>query len=101
MAKGKRSKIQRREAYKIARKLDAEINVSGAKHDRAKIYRGDTLIAQYRISRGHRTGHGHVPEQLYINVSKALAIANCSISREEYFDLLDHGAGSLPTPNVK
>ncbi len=95
MAKGKPSKIQRPEALKIARKLGAEIK-DGAKHTRALVYRNGALIAAFGIGHGRKSGHWHIPRQLFVSETEALAIATCSMEGDEYFDLLD-SRGKLST----
>ena len=94
MAKGRRSKIQRREACDIAKKLRAEIT-DGTKHERALIYENGALITSFGIRHNRTGGHGHIPRQLFVNETVALQLAKCTISREQYFDILND-AGRLP-----
>ncbi len=94
MAKGRSSKIQQREAFKIAKKLGAQIE-DGAKHTRALVYWNGALITAFGIGHSKKSGHWHIPRQLFVSETDALAIAGCSMTGDDYFDLLD-SKGKLP-----
>ena len=95
MAKGRPSRIQRREALIIAKKLGAQIK-DGAKHTRALVYWNGVLIAAFGIGHGRKSGNWHIPGQLFVSETDALAIAGCSMKGDDYFDLLA-SKGKLPT----
>ncbi len=88
MARGNPSPIQRGEAYKIAKKLGAIVR-PGGNHMRALVYWEGTLIKRFGIRHSKRSGHGHIPKQLSVSLSDALAIASCAMSKEQYIALLD------------
>ncbi len=80
------SLITKEHAYSIAKKLRAQVVTGRKAHDRAFVYHGDVVIAQFGIRRGSKknAGHGHIPADLGIGPHDTLRLANCPMSREEY-----------------
>jgi hypothetical protein len=87
LGRRRQSRILRREAEAIAHKLGANIQ-SGSKHDRAAVRYKGVLVATFGISRGRKQGHPHIPKQLFVSETQAIELATCSISSEDYFDLI-------------
>ncbi len=83
MAKRSGSKLGVNEAVKIAKKLQAEIE-NGTKHEIAFISYNGKEIAHYGIRRGSKVSHSYIPKQLYISETEAVAMASCTMSRDQY-----------------
>ncbi len=81
------SRLQRKEAEAIAKKLEAQI-VHGAKHIHANIYHDGILILTFGIRHDKKAGHGHIPKYLKISETEAVKMAKCHISKDEYFQLI-------------
>ena len=75
-------------AERIARKLGAEFE-EGSKHKKIKIrYRGK-VIARFNIRRSSKqVRHDFIPDQLHIPRKKVVELADCSMTKEAYFDAL-------------
>lgn len=67
----------------IANKLGADIS-EGRGHKKAVVMIADTIVATFGIRHGKRSGHGHIPGKLHVNLRTALGLARCPISRAEY-----------------
>ena len=94
MVKKKGSKILKSEAEAIALKLQATIETK-TKHDVAKIYHGDNLIAHFGIRRGNDSPHSYIPRQLRISEKDALGLARCTVSRDQFLALRRPGPNNL------
>jgi hypothetical protein len=84
-----RSRIQKREALAIARKLSA--TVTGGAHSIASVYHDGVLILTFGIRHGSTSGHGHLvgaQGELKMSESKVYRLASCTMSKDEYFDEL-------------
>jgi hypothetical protein len=80
--------ITKRNAFSIARKLEAEIK-NGSRHDIVIVRHGGQLVAQYGISRGSQDkNHNHIPRQLKVSNTQAIALVQCSLSKDGYFSIL-------------
>lgn len=86
MGKG-RSPLQGRQAEKIAKKLNAEIDRKGP-HIRAIIRHNGFTIAQFGWRHDKTAGNGHIPKQLNISERDALEIARCNKYWDDYVALL-------------
>jgi len=88
--------ITRDHARAIAKKLGATIEKAGA-HQMAYIWYGDTLIAEFGIRHGsnRNQGHGHLKGALSLNQFNVLKLAQCTISKEEWLQILQE-KGKLP-----
>lgn len=76
-------------AEKIARKLKAEIS-TGKKHDIARVFHENKMIAQFGIRRGSNKnlGHDHIPSQIFVNRSQALLLGQCPLSIDEWIQII-------------
>lgn len=83
------AKITKDHAEKAAKKLSATI-IPGAKHDIAKIFYDNKLIAQFGIRRGSKKDlpHDYVPEQLHLTKSQFMEFVLCRISQSDWIALL-------------
>jgi len=81
------SKILRKEAEEIAKKLKAVVKPGGS-HDIATVWADGKLIGHFGISRSRKAGHNHIPSQIYVSQTKALKLAKCTMSYDEYVDEL-------------
>ena len=81
--------IGKDEAERIAEKLDAEIKEK-PKHKQAIIRHEGQAIAWYGIRRASRrdTGHSYVPKQIHVTQAQAELLARCSLSKDDYFNIL-------------
>src|SRR5260221_13928629 len=77
--------ITKDHAKKIARKLMA-LKEPGSAHDLAVVWYQGKLIATFGIRRGSRKdqGHDHIPGKLHLNMRDCLALAQCSLSYEQW-----------------
>ncbi len=87
-------------AVKIAKKLNAVAIKSRSKaHDLFAVEYQSQVVAEISIRRGSRKdlGHDHVPRDLHVSPRNARLLAQCPLSREEYFQLLrEQGLINLP-----
>lgn len=83
------AKITKEHAQKAVTKLSATIK-SGAKHEIAKIFHDNKLIAQFGICRGSKKDipHDYVPEQLHLTKAQFMELVLCRISQSEWIALL-------------
>lgn len=95
MSKKGGSRLLKKEAEKIAKKLDAEIQHK-SKHIWALIKLDGVLITTFGIRHDKKAKHGHIPQYLKISEQQTVDMAACHISKEEYFDILKK-KGILPT----
>ena len=73
-------------AENIANKLSAEI-VNKRRHDVAVIKSDGVLLGSYGIRRGSKElGHDYIPRQIGVAMRQAQDLANCPMSKEEYFE---------------
>lgn len=99
LPKKKHSLLTERDADKIAKKLGAEIK-SGRKHPQAIVRVDGMYVGRFGIRRGSGTGHDYIPEQIHTSMRKAIGLARCYVSREEYET--DLGCrGVLPGKNAR
>jgi hypothetical protein len=85
-----KSPIQKREALSIAKKLGAFIDTDGAHQIAFAEYKGVTVIT-FGIRHGAKSAHGHLVGRygdLRVNETKVLKLANCTMSKDEYFQEL-------------
>ena len=87
MARRGGSPLKRREAVEIAKKLGAKIEEK-TNHGLALVWFNGRVVTTFGIRRGTQSGHGHIPKQLFISERDALLLANCDISKEEYFEMI-------------
>jgi hypothetical protein len=87
-------------AEKIAKKLTKGID-GGRRHDHVYVLWRGMEIANYGIRRSsHEVGHDFIPKQLHIQTRQAMNLAQCPLSREEYFNIL-RIHGNLPNPQCE
>lgn len=81
------SVLNKKDALKIAKKLDVEIDTSPKAHDLAIIrYRG-VEVTSFGVRRGRKDlGHDHVMRSLYVSPREARKLADCSMSKTEWVD---------------
>ena len=87
---GKRggSKIQRREAQGIAKKLQADVELGKGDHDTAYVRVDGRIVASFGIRRGRKSGHFHIPKQIRVSETQAMRLASCVMSFDEYVAIL-------------
>ena len=75
-------------AKAIVKKLKGVIE-KGKSHDHAVIHNDEgKLIAEYGIRRASKAvGHDFIPKKLRISPHQTLELANCTLSKAEYFTL--------------
>ena len=86
MAKRGGSKLLRKDADDIARKLHADLT-TGA-HITAAFRHNGVLILNFGIRHGAKSKHGHLPRALHLNQAQTVKLARCQISRDEYIEIL-------------
>lgn len=78
--------LTQRHAKDIAEKLSAEL-INKREHDVAIIKSNDVLLGSYGIRRGSKElGHDYIPRQIGVTMRQAQDLANCPMSKEEYFE---------------
>ena len=78
--------LTKKHATKIAKKLSAEV-VRRREHDVAVIRSDGVLLCEYGIRRASKeVGHDHIPGQIFVTMRQARDLANCPMSKEEYFE---------------
>lgn len=87
--------LDRESALAIAKKLDAEVDTSRRRHDRAIVRFDGAVIARFGIRRDKRVGHGHIPKQIYVSLLQALELARCHLYRADY-EMILREKGLLP-----
>lgn len=88
--------IYQQDAWSIARKLGAEIK-NGRNHPQAVIRYKQYTIGQFGIKRASRkTDHIWIAKQLYLSRKKTEELCRCTLSKDEYFDLL-RDKGIIPS----
>lgn len=84
--------INKEHALKIKKKLKAKEqgNVKNRPHEPYAVYHDNVLIAEFGIRRGSNKelGHDHLPEHLYLKPSECLRLAQCSITRNEWLEMM-------------
>jgi hypothetical protein len=74
---------------RIARKLGARILTGRRAHDRVEVIHDGKLVAHFGIRRASReVGHGHLPGDLFITPRQCRLLAQCPLSRDDYFAIL-------------
>lgn len=76
-------------ANAIAKKLGCSFK-EGAKHTLAQLFdEQGKLLASFGIRRGSgEQGHGYIPKELQLTQKKAKELHDCTLSKEEYFQIL-------------
>ncbi len=91
------SKLNQTDALNIAAKIGAKVEKDGA-HQRAMLFHQDKLVLVFGIRHGKKGGHGHLEGEnrdLKLNSARAVALARCTLSKEDYFEVLRE-RGVLP-----
>jgi hypothetical protein len=91
-----KSRIQKREALAIAKKLGARL--TGGAHMTARVYYENALVLTFGIRHGGKGGHGHLVgrnRDLKMNETKVYDLAICNMSKDEYFEEL-RAIGVIP-----
>lgn len=59
-------------------------------HDLAQVYYKGILVVQFGLRRGSSkdSGHGHLPEDLYLTHHQTLELARCPLSYEDWVSLM-------------
>jgi hypothetical protein len=88
--------INKQLAQKIAGKLGAQIEKSGA-HQIAYIFHNNVLVAQFGIRHGSskELGHDHVPSDIHLSPGKAKRLGQCPMSQAEWIRCLQE-KGLIP-----
>jgi hypothetical protein len=92
-----RTQIEQADALDIAKKIGCEVKPDGA-HKRALLYLDGQLILQFGIRHGKKSKHGHLcgsNGDLKLNEIKVKALARCTLSKDEYFEIL-RSKGIIP-----
>ena len=84
------SELNTHDAEVIAAKLGADPERGKGKHALVKIVVDGKFIAQYGIRRSSKkdTGHDFIAGQLHITMGECKRLSACTLSREEYFELI-------------
>jgi hypothetical protein len=85
-----KSKLEKRDAIDIAKKLGADLQKDGA-HQKAIFWHDGKLVLWFGIRHGRTTGQGHLVgenHQLKLNATGALALARCTMTKDEYIQHL-------------
>ncbi len=83
------------DARKIAKKLGATIE-KGSRHDKVKVKYQGRVVGFYGIRRSSREiDHAHITKQLHISRAAARGLADCPVSKAEYFDMM-RAIGKIP-----
>ncbi len=88
MARRDGSKIQRREAQRIAAKLEADVELGKGDHDTAYVRVDGRIVASFGIRRGRRSKHFHIPKRIRVSETQAMRLASCSMTYDEYVGVL-------------
>ena len=82
--------ITKEHARKIAKKLGAIIDTTPKAHDIVTIFHKGVRIASFGIRRGSKknAGHGHIPVELSLSRHDTLRLANCTLSKDEWIQML-------------
>ena len=81
-------------AKKIAKKLGATIG-EGRRHRKVEVKYQGKIVAWFNIRRSsHENRHDFIAGQLHVQYSDAMKLADCSMSKEDYFNVL-HNKGIL------
>ncbi len=76
------------DAREIAKKLKAQIK-PGRRHDLVLFRHEGKLVGQFGISRASKDhSHDYIPKQLYITPKQCREFQACSLSLEEYLQIL-------------
>ena len=85
-----KSKLEKRDALEIAKKIGATLNPDG-KHQRATLEYNGQIILTFGIRHGSNTGQGHLVGEnhpLKLNATKAQHLARCFMTKDQYFEHL-------------
>ncbi len=75
-------------AEAIAKKLKCVMR-DGRAHRHADVFESGKLVATFGIRRASKeVGHGHIPRELHITQKQCRELHDCSLSREQYVELL-------------
>lgn len=88
MARRGGSKLEQKHVKAIAKKLNAIREEKPGKHIFYSVFFQDRLITSFGMCHSPHSKHGHIPAQLFISESQAHAMGSCTISKEEYFQIL-------------
>jgi hypothetical protein len=76
------------DAWKIARKLNAEVK-TGRRHELVIFRYQGSYIAQFGISRGSRSQpHDYIPKQLFLTHKQCRELRDCPLTIEGYVEIL-------------
>jgi hypothetical protein len=84
------SRIKKADALRIVNKIGATLEPNGA-HQTATLEVGGLIILRFGVRHGRDSGHGHLCGEhvaLKINESKVVALARCTLSKDQYFQIL-------------
>ena len=86
--------LTQRHAQEIADKLSASIS-PGTRHDLVVVRCEDKVVGSYGIQRGSKESeHNYIPKQIGVTARQAQDLANCPMSKEEYWALMKKKASS-------
>ena len=88
--------LTQKDGIKIAKKLNASIS-ERKRHRRVSVTIDDTVIGEYGLSRGGREkSHSYIPRQIGVTARQAKKLAACSLSKDDYVEILQE-EGLLPS----
>jgi hypothetical protein len=86
----RKSTLEQREAVTIAKKIGADLRKDGA-HQLATLRHAGKIVLTFGIRHSKKTGQGHLVGEnrdLKLNLTRAKALAACTFSKDEYFQVL-------------
>lgn len=83
MAKKGGSRLDKKDAQDIAKKLKAEVEKGGS-HNHALVKHAGVLVAKFGIRHDKQAKHGHIPPQLFVSENDAVGLARCTVSEAQW-----------------
>ena len=81
------SMLNKEDARRIAKKLEAEVDKSAKAHDIAVIYFEGVEVVSFGIRRGRKDlGHDHIMRSLFVTPREARKLADCTLSRKDWIE---------------
>lgn len=81
--------ITKKHGEQICSKLRGTRNRKRPNHEEVTIYYKGKRVARYSIRRGSKElGHGHIPKQIHLSWHQTVLLAQCEISKEDYYNIL-------------
>ena len=81
------SMLNKEDARKIAKKLEARIDTGARAHDIAVVYHEGVEVVSFGMRRGRKDlGHDHLMRSLFVTPREARKLADCTLAREDWID---------------